>query len=120
MFTQKRSFATVFFVSLVLSTAVPRSAGQVSFANPVSYKVGTSPHAVAVGDFNRDGKMDLAVVNQGNAAIGDDGGVSILLGNGDGTFRPAENIEACKNPAVIAVADFNHDGRLDLVVGNQY
>src|SRR5271167_743896 len=106
----------MFFVSLVLSTAVPRTAGQVSFANPVSYKVGTSPHAVAVGDFNGDGEMDLAVVNQGNAAIGDDGGVSILLGNGDGTLQAARNFPAAQNPTVIVSADFNHDGKLDLVV----
>jgi hypothetical protein len=120
MVNKKASFAAIVFMSLLLCIAVPRSAGQVTFGNPAAYKVGPAPAAVAVGDFNGDSKMDLAVVNSGNAAIGDDGDVSILLGNGDGTFQPARNFAAGKNPAVIAVADFNHDGRLDLVVGNQY
>jgi hypothetical protein len=116
MFTQERSFATVFFMSLVLTTAIPRSAGQVSFANPVSYKVGTAPVAVAVGDFNGDGKPDLAVLNSGNAGVGDDGGVSILLGNGGGTLQAVRNFPAGQNPTTIVAADFNHDGKLDLVV----
>ena len=41
---------------------------------------GTSPHGVATGDFNRDGKQDIVVVNQ------DQDNVAVLLGNGDGTF----------------------------------
>ena len=72
---------------------------------------------MAVADFNGDGKPDLAVVNAGNGDL-DGGNVSILLGNGDGTFQPANNIAAGKSPVSIAVGDFNGDDRPDLAVGN--
>ena len=72
----------------------------------------TKPYAVAVGDFNRDGKVDLAVANQ----TGD--GVSILLGNGDGTFQTAVNWPVGTSPEFVAVGDFNGDGIPDLVVAN--
>ncbi len=84
------------------------------FKPPMTYPVGTAPRAVAFGDCNGDGKVDLAVANPGNA-VGDDGNVSILLGNGDGTFQAANNIAAGKNPFSIAVGDFNGDNRLDVV-----
>jgi len=71
-----------------------------------------------VGDFNGDGRVDLAVATYGNPALTDDGGVSILLGNGDGTFQSAVNIAAGKNPAAIAVADLNGDSHLDVAVAN--
>jgi len=90
----------------------------ITFKRAVNYPVGTAPSAVAVADFNGDGKSDLAVANSGNAAVGDDGGISILLGNGDGTFQAAKNLSAGKNPGSIAAADFNGDGKIDLVVLN--
>jgi uncharacterized repeat protein (TIGR01451 family) len=82
----------------------------VDFAAPKSYPVGTSPAAIAVGDFNGDGKIDIAVANTGS------GDVSILLGTGDGTFQPAVNYSAGNSPTAIAVGDFNGDGKLDLAV----
>lgn len=63
---------------LVLFLALPASAVSFSVTN---YTVGTSPNATAVGDFNRDGELDIAVANF------DDGTVSILLGYGNGTFH---------------------------------
>jgi uncharacterized repeat protein (TIGR01451 family) len=88
----------------------PQSVAAVDFAPAKSYAVGTSPAAIAVGDFNGDGKLDIAVANTGS------NDVSILLGNGDGTFQPAMNFSAGNSPSKIAVGDFNGDGKLDLAV----
>lgn len=54
----------------------------ISFNAPVVYPAGSGPDSEVVGDFNGDGKRDLAVANHNS------GTVSILLGNGDGTFQP--------------------------------
>jgi hypothetical protein len=81
-----------------------------------NYPAGSSPTAVAVADFNGDGKLDVAVADYGNPSTGDNGGVSILLGNGDGTFQPAISVAAGKNPLAIAVGDFNNDGKIDLAL----
>ena len=81
-----------------------------------NYSAGSSPNAVAVADFNGDGKLDLAVADYGNPSSGDNGGISILLGNGDGTFQPAISATGGKNPLFIAAGDFNNDGKQDLVL----
>ncbi len=67
---------------------------------------------MAVGDFNGDGKLDLAVAN---FATND---VSVLLGNGDGTFQTAMNFGAGTQPESLVTGDFNGDGILDLAVAN--
>jgi hypothetical protein len=99
---------------LILLTTI--ATAQVPFSGPSNYAVGTGPAAVAVGDFNGDGRADLAVANSGNPNSSDDGSVSILLGNGEGTFFPSRSFSAGKNPWSIGVGDFNHDGDLDLAV----
>jgi len=72
-----------------------------------------APIWVAVGDFNGDGRIDLAVTA---SAVGQ---IDILLGNGDGTFQPPVTYAAGgKRPQSVAVGDFNGDGNLDLVVAN--
>ena len=64
-----------------------------------------------MGDFNGDGKLDIAVANLSNS-------VSILLGNGDGSFAPKLDFSVGTTPQAIAVGDFNRDGKPDLVVAN--
>ena len=75
---------------------------------------GATPDAIATGDFNRDGKQDLAIANH------DSNTVTILLGKGDGTFTAAASPNTDVYPDAIAVGDFNGDGKLDLAVVNNF
>jgi len=83
--------------------------GDGTFQNTVNYDAAVDARQVAVGDFNRDGKPDLAVSS--------DGGLSILLGNGDGTFQPQTLylLSTTDNPNIV-IADLNRDSNLDVVV----
>jgi hypothetical protein len=72
------------------------------------------PYSIAVGDFNRDGNLDLAVAS--GCCPG--AGLTILLGRGDGTFEPGVYYAAGDQPYSVVAADFNHDGNLDLAVAN--
>jgi hypothetical protein len=65
-----------------------------------------------VGDFNGDNKVDLAVANYGAQTV------SVLLGNGDGTFQGHADYGSGSNPLSLAVGDFDGNGRLDLAVAN--
>src|SRR6266567_407356 len=107
----KNFLASVLFAIFSVSVA---AYGSAKFKAAVSYAVGTKPSAAAVGDFNGDGKLDIAVMNSGDASVGDNGGLSILLGNGDGTLKSAANVSAGTNPVAVAVADFNGDGTFQL------
>ncbi len=95
--------------------------GDGTFQPEVTYATGFSPYAVVTGDFNHDGKPDLAVTNLGCLPSGNcypgSASVSILLGNGDGTFGQATALNTNSLVTSLATADFNGDGRLDLVVG---
>jgi hypothetical protein len=75
--------------------------------------MGDSPGYVVVGDFNADGKADLAVANTWSSAV------SILPGNGDGTFQTPVSFFA-KYPYALAIGDFNGDGKGDLAVAAFY
>ena len=74
---------------------------------------------IAAGDLNRDGVPDLAVASSvGNEFSEEE--FDVLLGNGDGTFQPVAAHETGMRGAVtIAIADFNHDGLLDVATGNR-
>jgi hypothetical protein len=89
--------------------------GDGTFQAAVSYSVGPFGYfavSVTTGDFNGDGKLDLVTANRG-------GDVSVLLGNGDGTFQAAVHYPAGSGPGSVTSGDFNGDGRLDLAVANQ-
>ena len=65
-----------------------------------------------MGDFNKNGKPDLATANE------TDNNVSILLGTGTGSFGSATNFAVGTNPSAVAIGDFNRDGKLDLATTN--
>ncbi|MGB7333499.1 MAG: FG-GAP-like repeat-containing protein, partial [Terriglobales bacterium] len=96
--------------------------GDGTFQPAVTYSSGGFDASfVAIGDVNRDGKLDLVVSNycQSLDTCLTNGGVSILLGNGDGTFQPAVSYSSGgMNTTAVAIADLNGDGKLDLVVVN--
>ncbi len=95
--------------------------GNGTFQPQVTYATGDGPADVAVGDFNGDGHLDLAVVNSGENSSGQfDNSVSILLGNGDGTFQAQVTYATGQVPVSVAVGDFNRDGYLDLAIVDQY
>lgn len=86
--------------------------GDGSFRSATGYPVGQYPKSIALADFNRDGKLDLVVANSGSNTV------SILMGNGDGTFQPAVNFATPPDPFFVGVGDFNHDGKADLITAN--
>jgi hypothetical protein len=86
--------------------------GDGTFQPARTFSAGNYPNSVVVGDFTGDGIPDLAVTNYGASA--GTGGISILLGNGDGTFQAATSLFVGQNIVSLAVGDFNSDGFSDL------
>jgi hypothetical protein len=82
-----------------------------AYLAPVTFAAGLNPVGVAVGDYNGDGKSDMAVAN--NAAVGM---ISILLSNGDGTFGTPVSYPAGAYPIDAVAGDLNGDGKIDLAV----
>jgi len=83
-----------------------------SFSSLLTYYVGFSPTMVTTGDFNRDGKTDLAVASTGSNQI------LLLMGTGNGSFLSSVSYSAGNAPVSVAVGDFNGDGKADLAVAN--
>lgn len=88
--------------------------GNGSFRSPVTYSAGETPWAMALGDFNADGKIDLAVAD----GSWPPGGPYLMLGNGDGTFQTSINFPLDHLSNSIVAGDFNQDGKLDLATGD--
>ena len=94
--------------------------GNGTFQPKVDYTVSLGPLSLVTADFNGDGKLDLAVANScgTSSPCGRPGLVSILLGNGDGTFKAHVDYPAGSFPYTIVVGDFNGDGNLDVAVSD--
>ena len=88
--------------------------GTFTAATGPSPATGKQPQSIVTGDFNGDGKLDLAIANAA------DNTVTILLGNGDGTFTQAAGspIAVGTAPYTIVAADFRANGKLDLATAN--
>ena len=96
--------------------AVLLSKGDGTFQKAVPYPSGgAEPVAIAVGDFNGDGKPDLAVSNRCAPFDCNAQSLGILINNGDGTFPAGSTYPV--SGAFVATGDFNGDGKLDLAVG---
>src|SRR5258708_26451943 len=87
--------------------------GDGTFKTPPVVSSTTNPNVfVVVGDFNGDGKPDIAVIDLPY--------ISVLLGNGDGTFRPPSDNSSLAGTKWLAVGDFNNDHNLDVLATGQF
>jgi large repetitive protein len=89
--------------------------GNRTFAAPLSFAAGDQPWYATAADLNGDGRADLVVADFGASSPSV---VSVLLGRGDGTFLPAVAVPVGDYPYPITIGDFNGDGHLDIVTGN--
>ncbi len=87
------------------------SALATSFGTATNYTTAAGPRSLITGDFNADSKQDIITTNSG-------GTVSVLLGNGDGTFASHVDYAVGSAPKGMASADFNGDGKADIAVAN--
>ncbi len=90
--------------------------GNGSFQPPTTYAVGAGPISVTAADVNGDGNPDLIIINSFNNAGGNS--ISVLLGNGNGTFQAQTTFATGSEPDSVAVGDVNGDGKPDLIVSN--
>src|ERR1700747_663632 len=95
---------TLTLIYLVMTSFV--AARSVSF---IGTNIGGGGNGIAVADVNGDGKLDIVEANIG---------VTVFLGNGDGTFQPARQFTAGPRASSVVVADFNGDGKLDIAVSD--
>ncbi|HXM20584.1 MAG TPA: VCBS repeat-containing protein [Terriglobales bacterium] len=91
--------------------------GDGTFGAAKAYPSGLYPISIVSADFNGDGIPDLAVANYASPKPCH---VSIMLGNGDGTFQPPLQFRVGVSPRQLVVADFNHDGKPDLATLTGY
>ena len=111
----KLDLATANQTSGTVSVLVGKGDG--TFQTPVDYPMGTKPSGIVTADFNRDGNLDLATSNGSYQQST----ISIMLGVGNGTFKPAVTYAITDSNAattMLATGDFNGDGKIDLVTAN--
>jgi hypothetical protein len=90
--------------------------GDGTFAPAITSPTGAEPTAITAADLNGDGKLDLVVTDWGVGA----NAVSVLIGNGDGTFAANVDYPVGQSPDAVAAVDLNGDGKPDLAVANFY
>lgn len=107
---------SIILLSLLIASLILGCSEKNSYVPPdllylfKSYPVGKNPTAIKTGDFNQDKFMDIITSNIGSNSL------SILFGNGDGSFQPQTPIQVCQEPRNLAVKDFNMDQHLDFAL----
>jgi hypothetical protein len=92
--------------------------GTAGTSTPQSFPAGGGPTSLAAGDFNLDGKLDVASSNERDGTLEGSSTVTVLLGNGDGSLRLPATVPVGSTSWSIAAGDFNGDGLPDLAVAN--
>lgn len=95
---------------------VTKPAGNIVLSG-TSLPVSTNPSGAVAADFNGDGILDLAVTEY-ESANGHQ--IAVLLGKGNGTFKAPVRYQTGLGPYAVIAADFNHDGKLDLAVSDEF
>jgi FG-GAP repeat. len=99
------------------SVSLLRGRGNGTFEIPKHFAAGVLPYKLAVGDFNSDGAPDLAVAN---AFFAHAGTVSILIGGGDGNFKPQQIFAVEGLPTDVIAVDLNEDGIVDVATSDRF
>ena len=97
---------------VVVAFSLFAQAASKEFQQVTTYPTGKSPVAIALADFNNDGKLDIVTVSQASNTV------SVLLNKGDGTFRLPKDTSVGQGPDALAVGDFNGDGKPDVALAN--
>lgn len=93
--------------------------GDGTFAEQRQFGVGLRPVSVTIGDFNGDERLDIVTANSnGDSQLNGVGDLSLLLGNGDGSFAPQRKYGLGRGTTSVTRGDVNRDGRLDLIATN--
>ncbi len=119
---QQHLLPGTYYLKVSASPGTSSTTGQRSYLLDTAYHdalpplaalpMGTNAYYVATADCNHDGIPDLLVANNGASSV------SVLLGNGDGSFQENQSLAVGTNPVTVAVGDFNGDNNLDLAVAN--
>src|SRR6267378_1333687 len=101
-----KAFFFTIFLNMILNMPVIASNG---FLTAKSFAVGKHPYTLALGDFNSDGKADVATANLDPGSSNQT--ISVALGNGNGTFQKSQDFSSSSSIVVgLALGDFNADG----------
>ena len=113
MHLPQHSLKNLLLCSFVIALCSLSQAAGTEFQQVTTFNTGNSPGSVMLADFNQDGRLDVVTANLRSNSV------SVLLGNGDGTFQAAKNTNVGVTPDSLTVGDFNRDGKVDIAVTNR-
>lgn len=95
-----------------IGNELARTVGDGNFGASTAFDTGGGPREITLGDFNRDGILDIATPDVAENAV------TILIGNGDGSFKARVSFSTGDQPDAMLTGDYNSDGKLDLITAN--